>query len=116
MKNEIEIWLLAGVAMARKGAIVAASGMSQKSNGEIMKSQFGCAPGLAPPGGNVTPLFQRKVRNDIAKRWLYLARLAKTGDLIGVAGVIIFSDGGYDIVALGSLSGVKPMIAAINFR
>ena len=107
---------MAGVAMVRKGAIVAASGISQKSNGEIMKGQFGCAPGSMGSKEKVTPIFQRKVRHDLAQRWVELARMAREGELIGVAGVIVFHDGGNDIVAIGSLSGVKPMIAAINFR
>lgn len=116
-RSELEIYLAAAAAMARRGIIVAACGMSQADNGSIAVSRFGAMPNeLARHRKNVTVYAPLSVRREMSRRWMGLARKARSGKIIGVACVLVFDDGAAEHIAIGSLSGMRAILGVFAFR
>lgn len=101
--------------MARKGLIAGAFGMSQFEGGAMTISNFGFRPSPGNGIHNVRIYTSKKVNREIVKRWIELARLARNGQVIGIACTLLFVDGVTDVIAIGSLSGVRAMVETMRF-
>lgn len=101
--------------MARKGLIAGAFGMSQFEGGAMTISNFGFRPSPNSGTKNVRIYTSKKVSREIVKRWIELARLARNGEVIGIACTLLFIDGITDVIAVGSLRGVRAMVETMRF-
>ena len=115
-KNELEIYLSAGLSMARKGQIVAASGMVQFEDGSIKVADIGYRPSAAAIAANVALYSPQPNNHAIDKMVIKLIRMAQVGALIGIGGVIVLRDGTADRVAIGSLRGLSAIMQAVTFQ
>lgn len=114
-RTELEIWLAAGISMARKGIIISAYGMCQFSDGETIVADFGFRPTLPVIGSNVRLYTSKATCRDIVRRWGDLLRMARKGQIIGFMAAILLCDGTADAIAVGSLCGALPLFKAMTF-
>lgn len=114
-KNDLEIWLCAGISMARRGLIVNAYGLCQMSDGHIVVGDFGFRPPPDVVGENVALYVNKRVCRDIVNSLAELVRMTRKGEAIGIVATILLRDGVADMVAVGSLSGAIPLFKALTF-
>ena len=105
--------MLAGAAMARKGIIVAASGIAQFESGAISVAKYGLIPDRPLSASGTIIHSPLNVRRDISQSWLAVAEMARKGQIIGVAAAMLLRDGSAERIAIGSLSGVGSIINAM---
>lgn len=98
--------------MARRGLIVALSGMSMCEDGDVSIANYGSVPKKRPIAGAayIVPMATRRAMAQNLER---LAIKAADGRITGVAAAVMFRDGVVERVCVGTLSGVGPVIAAI---
>lgn len=114
-KSELEIWIAAGISMARKGIIINAYGMCQFSDGKTIVADFGFRPAVPVIGNNVRLYISKAMCRDIVSRWCDLLRMARKGWVIGFMVAILLCDGTADAIAVGSLCGALPLFKTMTF-
>lgn len=101
--------------MARRGLIVAVSGMIQLEDGSIKAADFGYRHGNHRPNSNVILYSSKAASIAIAHRMIALVRMVRAGVLIGLGCVLVMRDGATERIAIGSLCGLTALLSAIQF-
>lgn len=115
-KNELEIYLCAALAMARRGLIVSAAGMVQLDDGSIKIADIGYRPSVSAIASNIALYVPQSNNLALAKVFINLIRLAREGRLIGFGGVVVFRDGIVDRLGVGSLRGLLAVMQTLTFQ
>lgn len=110
----MEIYLDAALSMARKGLIVAAYCVVQWSSGELAIGNYGFRPARSGPTQNIRLYTNAAVIDRMTKKISALRGMASRGELIGLGGTVLIKDGGAEIFAAGSLSGMRAVLQAIG--
>ena len=78
-------------------------------------SNFGFRPAPGAIRQNVRLYVSHSVRREMVRQWVELVRMARSGQVIGIACTVLLADGTTDMIAIGSLSGLRAMASKMQF-